>query len=353
MIGSTYLLNSEGTKIKSDWAVSRTGAIACGQTSEGRYFFSTEQSFHPIAKGPANIDAVALAHEMERTSAADTMDYYIGPVLFTGQASAMFFLQLIENRFASPRDLLTERNTKSGDDFGNRIGKRVMAKGLNVWDDPQIEALDGHLLTGHYKYDYEGVPAQRVSLVEDGVLVDFLSCRTPTPHNTTSNGHGRGAWGKIDPAIGNLFIESENPSKDIHKDFIKSLHDLDLDYGIVVEKLYSPDDFGFWKSSSVDRLFRDYSQQMQMNRSGLFPPILVYRLYQDGHKEYLHNTIFLNMTTKSLFDIEGTSPARYVYNAIGGFGYSIISPETIMVRDVEITNMNTDGSRLPVTALFE
>ena len=44
---------------------------------------------------------------------------------------------------------------------------------------------------GSYRVDDEGVPAQRVSLIEKGVLKTLLMSRTPRKEITSSNGHAR------------------------------------------------------------------------------------------------------------------------------------------------------------------
>ena len=46
-------------------------------------------------------------------------------------------------------------------------------------------------LNGHYMFDDEGIPAQRVSVVDQGVLQAFLMSRAPIEGFSVSNGHGR------------------------------------------------------------------------------------------------------------------------------------------------------------------
>src|SRR5262249_53922603 len=60
-----------------------------------------------------------------------------------------------------------------------------------VYDDPTLEGFQGNDLNGFYRFDDEGVPAERVALVEGGVLKNFLLSRTPVEGFARSNGHGR------------------------------------------------------------------------------------------------------------------------------------------------------------------
>jgi predicted Zn-dependent protease len=57
----------------------------------------------------------------------------------------------------------------------------------------QAHGLD---LNGFYEFDEEGIPAERVSLVEKGLLKGFLLSRTPVEGFARSNGHGRAEMGQ-------------------------------------------------------------------------------------------------------------------------------------------------------------
>jgi len=63
-------------------------------------------------------------------------------------------------------------------------------------------------LFGAYKVDDEGVPAERVSLVEKGVLKSLYMSRTPRKEIKRSNGHGRGLpqAGAVRARAGNMFV---------------------------------------------------------------------------------------------------------------------------------------------------
>jgi predicted Zn-dependent protease len=55
------------------------------------------------------------------------------------------------------------------------------------------------------------VPAQRVSLIEEGVLRTLLMSRRPTKDMPRSNGHGRSGFpGRETAQIGNLFIQASD-----------------------------------------------------------------------------------------------------------------------------------------------
>jgi hypothetical protein len=76
-------------------------------------------------------------------------------------------------------------------------------------DDPTATQFQGHDLLGTYEVDQEGVKAQKVELVTNGLLLNFLMSRRPGPDLDHSNGHGRAAYlGDPRPMASNLFFSS-------------------------------------------------------------------------------------------------------------------------------------------------
>jgi TldD protein len=68
-------------------------------------------------------------------------------------------------------------------------------------------------LLGAYQVDDEGTPAQKVSLVERGLLKTLLMSRTPSRDIGNSNGHGRtgyATWTR--GAVGNLILSTREPT---------------------------------------------------------------------------------------------------------------------------------------------
>ncbi|MCF6157103.1 MAG: TldD/PmbA family protein [wastewater metagenome] len=53
----------------------------------------------------------------------------------------------------------------------NELGKQIASPLITAYSDPTINGY------GHYKYDAEGTPAQRVNLIEDGILKGFMNSR--------------------------------------------------------------------------------------------------------------------------------------------------------------------------------
>jgi len=88
--------------------------------------------------------------------------------------------------------------------YANKKGQKVAADTVTVIDDASM--ADRY---GSYRFDDEGVPARRVTLIEDGVLTDYMYDRlTAGKEGRESNGHGRreSYQHKPIPRMGNTYI---------------------------------------------------------------------------------------------------------------------------------------------------
>jgi TldD protein len=100
--------------------------------------------------------------------------------------------------------------TLSGSVLFNKLGKKIASKAVTFYDDGTI---DGGF--GSYKYDDEGVPAQKTLLIKDGVVVGLMHNRE-TAHklNAKPTGNARAEDFRVEPIIRmrNTFMESKDYS---------------------------------------------------------------------------------------------------------------------------------------------
>jgi TldD protein len=112
--------------------------------------------------------------------------------------------------------LLSGRYIKDNEStiFKDKIGRLVLPESLTVIDDPQKKGV-----VGHYRFDVEGIEGERLVLVKDGVLQEYLLDRDSAPFfGKLSNGHARASWvcdddGKPfipEPRISNLEVINKN-----------------------------------------------------------------------------------------------------------------------------------------------
>jgi predicted Zn-dependent protease len=113
--------------------------------------------------------------------------------LFEDQAAAELFDQVMAPNFSFAEEYMGSEDYSNP--LKNRLGRKIMSKQLSVVDNPYAVDANGNLLMGAYKIDDEGVPAQRVDLVQNGLLKAFCQSRIPTRHFNHSNGHSLGGHG--------------------------------------------------------------------------------------------------------------------------------------------------------------
>jgi PmbA protein len=141
-------------------------------------------------------DKVIWQLEMAKRKA--TVSTKLLPIIFTphGVASALL----------SP--LLLAFNGKTVLDgaspLKDKLGEQVFDKKLSLWDDATVAYG-----VGSYPFDDEGVPGQRLPLVTNGLVTNFLyDLQTAALAGTRSTGNGQRAGGGFpSPAISSLILE--------------------------------------------------------------------------------------------------------------------------------------------------
>jgi predicted Zn-dependent protease len=154
-----------------------------------------------------------MANRLRERAASAPIAPFNAPAILDPSISATAFLAL-----GSRLEGEEQRNPEGGQTFRKELGSPILPSFLSLADDPTLGTYGGKALSGTYKFDEDGVPARRVSLIESGVLKSFLLSRYPVPDlPKLSNGHGRAATGRMPMARpGNLFVSSTK-SEDVQK----------------------------------------------------------------------------------------------------------------------------------------
>src|SRR6185436_5654160 len=114
--------------------------------------------------------------------AAPIIEPYTGPAILSGRASGVFFHEIFGHRIEGSR----QKSENDGQTFTKQINQAVLPEFLSVIDDPTTEKLGNVDLNGYYRYDDDGVAAQRVNVVDNGILKNFLLSRSPVSGFTQS-----------------------------------------------------------------------------------------------------------------------------------------------------------------------
>jgi len=224
---------------------------------------------------------------MDALRKAPPAEPFVGPAILSGRASAVLFHEILGHRIEG----LRQKDESDARTFANKIGTRIMPSFLSVVDDPTIKILHGTKLVGNYAFDDEGIPAQRVEIVKDGLLRGFLLSRSPVKGFAHSNGHGRSSpgWNPV-ARQGNLIVEVD-PSKQVSQAklrtlLVKEVRKQHKQYGLLFEELSG----GETRTSALGP-----------QAVSLFP-LIVYRVYADGRPDELIRGVDLVGTPLSLLE---------------------------------------------------
>lgn len=285
----------------------------------------------------------SLAQDVTALSQAPAAESYLGPILFEGQASAEFFNQLLAQNLSFPRKPWVEDETNAENfisgEFAGKLDLRVVSPLLNVADDPAQKRFGATALAGHYRIDDEGIPAQKVNLVEKGILKDLLMSRSPVKDRGRSNGHGRAGYNEsVSARIGNLFIEAQQGGspEELKRDLLERAKGWGLSYALIARRLAEED--------------------LQEGTDELAAPVLLYKAYvADGREELIRNARFSGAGLRSLRDIVAASSQRTVYNYYqlgpdksnrGQVQASIICPN-VVVSEMELEKHDKQPDKRP------
>ena len=243
-----------------------------------------------------------MASDLKALRAAPTAEPFDGPALLSGRAAAVFFHEVLGHRLEGHR----QRGDQEGQTFTKKINEQVLPQFLSVIDDPTQRSLNGMDLGGWYQYDDEGVPAQRVEVIKDGILRNFLMSRMPVKGFAQSNGHGRAQAGLMATGRqGNLIVSSSHTTKDseMRQKLIEEIKKQGKPYGLYFEDIEG----GFTLTT------RSLPQAFQIL------PVLVWKVYPDGRPDELVRGVdIVGTPLAALNRIEITGEKTEVFNGICG-----------------------------------
>jgi TldD protein len=322
-----YFVNTEGTITRNGnsayvLALSGTTQAADGMRIDRSRGYAVGSPDELPTPDEIRKDARELVSTFEQLRKAPLVeDEYHGPVLFSADAATALFERLVAPNILGVRPEVGNPARVRGD-FSSSYKSRVLPDFFTVVDDPASRKVDGLTLLGSYDVDDEGVQAQPVTVIESGVLKNFLTGREPIKDFLASNGHGRSAMaGAPRPQISNLIFTAANavPFADLKKKLIQMCKDQGRPYGYYVE-------------TTGVRL----------------APRLLWRIYaSDGHMELVRGAVFNQLDTRTLRnDIVAAGNDRYVYNRIDPLPSAIVAP-SLLFDDLEIQRANRTREKLP------
>ncbi len=354
------LCSSEGAFVDDNQRTVRVDVVAETQAADGMKL----KSFVPFtALTPAGLPPLpemersvrAMAKELSAMRTAPVVSTGAGAVLFEGLAAPQVIKLLLGDQIAGTPP---PRTAQAGSDEGNdqaalasKLAQKVAAPLLNAVDDPTLATGPGKApLFGSYKIDDEGVAAQRVSVVEHGVLKALLMSRTPRKEIAHSNGHARAPKFAAPRArVGTLVVSGTHPLP--RAALLGELGKIAKGGGVTtyVVKLLDDDSL---PGTEADELAALLSFGLGSHGPPPVHPLVVYRL-EHGKETLVRGLLLENLLPRSLKDVSAVGADAVTYNFLdGGAGFSgvpttIISPP-LLVSDVDIRRQSGRNRKPPL-----
>ncbi len=336
-----YLVNSDGSQIQTSDRQARVFTSASAMAVDGMVV-NLFDSFDVL--DPAQLPDDKVLEERIRKLAKSVIDLknahvaepYVGPAILRNKAAGVFFHEVVGHRVEGHR----QKDEEEGRTFSKKIGEKIMPDFISVYDDPSMLNLNGRTLVGHYHYDNEGIAAQRVSIVDHGVLKNFLMGRSPIVNFNASNGHCRAEPGRSPVARqGNLVVESSKqvPYEELRKLLIEEAKRQGKPYGLVFDEIAG----GF----AITQTFMPQSFQLM--------PLRVTRVYVDGRPDELLRGV--NLVGTPLASLEtimcgGNDVDSFngVCGAESGWVPVSASAPSLLVRTLEVAREWKEQSKPPI-----
>ncbi|MDP9339745.1 MAG: metallopeptidase TldD-related protein [Acidobacteriota bacterium] len=322
-----YFVNSEGTVTRDGRATYGLQLNSAAQAADGMRV--TRNPAYMVARPeelPSHDALLRDARKMLDTvvalrNAPIVEEEYRGPVLFAPDAANDVVVSLIGQNVLGRKPQLGKPNRTTGS-FASSYKTRVLPNFLSVVDDPAMKEFQGKSTVGSYAVDSEGVKAQRVTVIDNGTLTNYLLGRQPIRDFPASNGHGRAAPGVFPAAgLGVLVVkpsEAQTPEA-LRQRAIQIVKDQGLPYAYRVETL-GPGN----------------------------APRLLYRVYaNDGHEELVRGAVFNELDVRAMrSDLIAAGNDPLISNRSGGPPTTIISP-SLLFGELEVKRADMSKDKLP------
>ena len=211
---------------------------------------------------------------------------------------------------------------------------------ISIVDDPTQAKLGSSILLGYYPFDDEGVAAQRVTLVDKGVLKNFEMSRQPIVGFPQSNGHGRRQVGLAPVSRqGNLIVESSNKvsNAELRRMLIAEVKRQGKAFGLLIDDIAG----GFTFTG------RGQPQAFQVQ------PLVVYEVFADGRPDMLVRGVdIVGTPLVSLTKIMATGDTPEVFNGYCGAESGSVpvaaAAPAMLISEMEVQKKQSSTDRPPI-----
>jgi TldD protein len=336
-----YFVSSEGSSIQQGQSYVRLSVNCSGTCTDGMQIQRYEGFDAATIEGlPADSVVVKTIHrlvgELDALLKAPLAEPYSGPAILLNRATGVYFHEIFGHRIEGHR----QKSETEGQTFAKKVNQKILPDFISVIDDPTLSVFKGKFLRGHYLYDDEGVKTEKVTVVDNGVLKNFLMSRSPVRGFSVSNAHGRKQAGlSVVSRQGNLMIRSsrELPFDSLLVLLKEECRKQGKPYGLIFHDISG----GF---TSTGR----YGPQ-----SFKVIPLLVYKCYTDGRPlEAIRGVDIVGTPLSSFEQIVATGNDYDIFNGTcgaesGSVPVSAIAP-SILVASLEVEKKFKEQQKPPI-----
>lgn len=246
---------------------------------------------------------------------------YIGPVLLSAPAAARLWQESFVKNMGEFGTLISaDGKEKNSGSFKDKLGLRVVAPSIDVYDQPSLRTYNHQILAGFSPLDDEGVVPQELTLIKDGFLRDIPTSSRPFKKGIGTNGHGFAPQGFPREYLTNVVVEPHQPLEEdaLEEKLLEMCRAQELEYGYILHGLNEGD-------------------------NGV---ALAERIYvADGHKEPVYGLrIETDLGPRLLRDIRGAGKEKAVFKTDNS--QTILSP-ALLLEEMELVPTDKKPDRKP------
>ena len=336
----TYV-DSEGSQVEHGRTAWRVTVWAEARADDGM-----DLSRHEAIEGFTEADVAKEAEirgavervvrDLTALRRAPKLKPFVGPAILSGYSAGVYFHEVLGHRVEGHR----QKDEEEGQTFVGRVGEEVLPSYLSVIDDPTRSHQGAVPLNGHYAFDAEGRPAERVQVVDKGRFQGFLMSRSPVQGFSGSNGHGRAAVGRAPVGRqGNLFIVAHEsvPERELREQLRAEIRRQQKPFGLYVERISG----GFTLTGRV------------VPNSFNVRATMVRKVFADGRPdELVRGADLIGTPLTSLRKVTAAGDRMEVFNGhcgaeSGWVPVSAIAP-ALLISELEIQKKELSPQRPPV-----
>ena len=335
-----WFVNSEGSEVQTSETMYRLFVAATTKADDGMVLpLYKSYSAFTLAGLPddetVEQDVKRMIEILLALREAPLVEPYTGPAVLSGEASGVFFHEVLGHRLEGHR-------LKEVDDshtFRDQLNERILPESFSVHFDPTLRTYGPSDLVGSYRYDNQGIRARRVTAIDKGVLKSFLMSRSPIEGFPSSNGHGRKQAGRRPVARqSNLIVEVADPltSEELKERFVAAIEAAEKPFGLRIEEIQG----GFTMTGRF------------IPNSFNVSPLLVYRVYPDGREELVRGVDLIGTPLTAFSRVVAADDQIGVFNGFcgaesGSVPVSAAAP-SILVSQIEVQKKEKSQDRPPL-----